>query len=71
VFNDAIEVTSRDSHSEITDDVDLLVDVNSHHINNMAQDNGCYNAEVERYIETIGNDVGLSHFTGLFSPHTC
>jgi len=64
VFN---EVKSCDLHSEITDNVDLSVDIDSHHINNVAHSNGCYNADVERCIEIVGNDAGSSCFIASFA----
>ena len=65
VFSDVSEVINRDSDFELTDNVDLSTDISSRHVNNMAQKNGCYSAEVEHCIENIGNDVYSSDFVSL------
>ena len=63
VFNDDSEMICRQFISEVNDDIDLSVDVSSHHVNSTAQDCGHFNADVEHCIETIGTDVGSLHFT--------
>ena len=69
MFNDDSEMICRQFISEVNDDIDLPVDVSSHHVNSTAQDSGRSNADIERCIETIGNDVGSLHFTLCLYMH--